>query len=334
MELALWGPISTPSQPPRLLDRVRLTCLRRHYSQRTITSYIYWIKRYIYFHKKQHPKNLGKFHIEMFLNHLASNRNLSASSQAQALNALMFLYKQVLDIQIPDLDKLKRIRRRQHVPIVLSKSEVSTILGLMNGAPKLMAHLLYGTGMRITECATLRIKDLDFDTATITVRSGKGNKDRTTLLPNRLVGPLRAQITRVAQKHVQDKLKGGGYAPMPNALYRKYPSASQSLGWQFLFPSQVLRPWHEPHKLARWHTSTKTIQRAFRNALRTSGITKAASVHCLRHSFATHLLANGCDIRTIQTLLGHKHLQTTMIYTHIQQDHVGVVSPVDVLDIS
>ncbi len=243
----------------------------------------------------------------------------------------MFLYKQVLEIEISELTQLRRIRRRHHVPVVLSKNEVSAILGLMQGSPKLVAQLLYGTGMRVTECVTLRIKDLDFDTGTITVRSGKGNKDRTTLLPETLKGDLRAQITRIAKLHANDRLRGAGYAPMPNALYRKYPSASQSLAWQYLFPSQVLRPWHEHGKMVRWHASTSTIQRAFRKALNTSGITKAASVHCLRHSFATHLLTNGCDIRTIQTLLGHKHVQTTMIYTHIEQDHKGVVSPIELI---
>lgn len=227
---------------------------------------------------------------------------------------------------------LKRIQRRHRVPVVLSQEEVQDVFTRMQGMTRLMAELLYGTGLRITECVTLRVKDIDLYTGSITVRAGKGGKDRTTVIPVRLKDKLKAHLVRVAEQHKHDLGHGAGLAPMPSALARKYPAASTSLAWQFVFPSAVLRPWEDTGRLARWHVSDSTVQRAFRDALKQAGVTQHASVHTLRHSFATHLLAAGTDIRTIQLLLGHNSLQTTMIYTHILEATRHIVSPFDRLD--
>jgi integron integrase len=230
---------------------------------------------------------------------------------------------------MPDLDNLRRIKRYQAIPVVMSQNEVKTTFARMHGTTRLMAELIYGTGLRINECMTLRVKDIDFDLRSITVRAGKGNKDRVTLLPAALISTLRNHLTKVAQLHTADVLQGNGYAPMPNALYRKYPSASQSLSWQFVFPSSKVRPWRETGKMARWHASPSTLRRAFKRAATQAKILKHVGPHTLRHSFASHLLAAGTDIRTIQTLLGHRNIETTMIYTHISPDHKHVCSPLD-----
>jgi len=213
--------------------------------------------------------------------------------------------------------------------VVMSQQEVQATFARMHGTTRLMAELIYGTGLRINECMTLRVKDIDFDLRSITVRAGKGNKDRATLLPDALIPQLRNHLTKVAQLHKTDLLQGNGYAPMPNALYRKYPSASQSLLWQFVFPSTQVRPWRDTGKMARWHASPSTLRRAFKQAVGQARIMKHVGPHTLRHSFASHLLAAGTDIRTIQTLLGHKNIETTMIYTHISPDHKHVRSPLD-----
>lgn len=226
---------------------------------------------------------------------------------------------------------LKRVQRRERVPVVLTREEVKSILGLMDGTCKLMAELMYGAGLRVHECVTLRVKDIDFGARTITIRSGKGGKDRTTLLPQQLYLPLQQHLLRVSVLHKEDLLRGSGLVPLPNALARKYPSASTSLAWQYAFPSAVQRPWGDSGRLVRWHASDSTVQRAFKQALTRSGVHKHASVHTLRHSFATHLLASGTDIRTIQLLLGHRNLQTTMIYTHVLEVTRKVASPLDSL---
>lgn len=272
---------------------------------------------------------MGSPEVESFLNHLASEKRLSASSQTQALNALVFLYDSVLVQPLGKMSGLKRVQRGHRVPVVLAREEVRAILDQMIGVVRLMAELMYGSGLRVNECMTLRVKDIDFASGVLNVRSGKGGKDRTTLLPERLHAPLKQQLLRVAEQHKQDLLHGAGLAPLPCALARKYPSASNSLAWQFVFPSAVLRPWGEEGRLARWHASDSTIQRAFRDAKNRAGIHKHASVHTLRHSFATHLLASGTDIRTIQLLLGHSNLQTTMIYTHVTAVTKNVTSPFD-----
>lgn len=272
---------------------------------------------------------MGRREIETFLNYLVTARRLSASSQSQALNAIVFLYKHVLECDPGELENLARAKRKQFLPTVLSVSEVREILGQMSGTPKLMAELIYGTGMRVAECTQLRVKDVDFQLKTITVRQGKGGKDRTTLLPARLVTPLQQHLLKVLALHKDDCQRGGGFAPLPGALYKKYPKAAQSAGWQFVFPSTVKRPWAPSGQTVRWHCSSSTPQRAFKRALQKTQITKHASIHTLRHCFATHLLQNGTDLRTIQTLLGHRHINTTMIYTHIVRAEQNTTSPLD-----
>jgi len=314
------------------MDLVATLCRRRHYSPRTEESYRYWIRHYIHFHDKCHPGALGAQEVEAFLNHLATVRQVSASTQTQALNALVFLYEGVLEKPLGRMAGLKRVQRHHRVPVVLTRDEVRAVLAHMSGTPRLMAELIYGAGLRVQECVTLRVKDVDLAAGRLSVRSGKGNKDRTTVLPSRLSEPLQQHLLRVAGLHKTDLSHGAGLAPMPNALARKYPSASSSLAWQFVFPSSVLRPWGDTGRMARWHTSVTTVQRAFREAVRRAEIRKHASVHTLRHSFATHLLASGTDIRTIQLLLGHRSLQTTMIYTHVLEATRNVVSPLDKLE--
>ena len=268
--------------------------------------------------------------VEAFLNHLARDRLVSASTQSIALNAIVFLYDAVLESPLGRMAGLKRVQRRQRIPVVLSVEEVKAALDkVSNSTCQLMAQLIYGAGLRVSECIGLRVKDIDFNSKTLTVRDAKGGKDRTTLLPTQLTEPLQRHLIKVAQLHAEDKTKGGGYAAMPGALYRKYPSASRSLAWQFVFPSKVLRPWQNQLQLVRWHMADTTVQRAFRIALARAGIKKHASIHTLRHSFATHLLSSGTDIRTIQLLLGHSNLQTTMIYTHVVEVTRSITSPFD-----
>jgi integron integrase len=270
--------------------------------------------------------------VAAFLNDLAARRRVSASTQSQALNALVFLYDHVLEQPLGQIAGLARVQRRYRVPVVLTISEVQSILSKMRGTTKLMAELMYGSGMRVSECVTLRVKDIDFGVPSITPRNGKGAKDRTTLLPTRIIPALRAHLLRVAALHKEDCLRGSGFAPLPEALGRKYPSAAKSWAWQFVFPSSTQRQESESARVVRWHTSDATIQRAFRAAILNAGVHKHASVHTLRHSFATHLLASGTDIRTIQLLLGHRSLQTTMIYTHVLQATKHVTSPLDRLE--
>ncbi|MEM7206493.1 MAG: integron integrase [Pseudomonadota bacterium] len=311
------------------MEQVHLACRRRHFSPKTEKSYRFWIKRFIFFHNKQHPKDLGKYHVETFLNHLASRKRVSAGTQSQALNALIFMYREVMDVDIGWMNNLKRVQRRSRLPVVLNTQEVSATLKELKGTHHLMMSLIYGAGLRVSECATLRVKDVDLFNNTIVVRSGKGHKDRVTVLPSTCKSMLSQHLTKRAALHKTDTLRGAGFAPMPNALYKKYPSASASLAWQFVFPSTAVRPWHDGQRNVRWHVSTSTIQRSFRAAIARAGIHKAASVHCLRHSFASHLLASGTDIRRIQQLLGHKNVSTTMIYTQIVDVERLVESPLD-----
>ncbi len=248
------------------------------------------------------------------------------------INTLVFLYRDVLCEEIGHLEGLQRVQRIRRVPVVLSRDEVRSVLAAMQGTPRLMAEVLYGAGLRVTECITLRLKDFDFDSFVITVRSGKGGKDRTTVLPRSLVTPLQRHLLGVVALYKADVAHGRGFVPLHNALHRKYPNAARSVGWQFVFPSRAVRPCPLTGRMLRWHASESTIQRAFRAALERVGIHKHASVHTLRHSFATHLLAQGTDIRTIQLLLGHNSLQTTMIYTHVLQVTRLVTSPFDRLN--
>lgn len=287
------------------------------------------IRQFIFFHQKQHPSLLGSREVESFLNYLAVKRKVSASTQSQALNALVFLYDGVLGRPLGEMSGLKRVQHRHRIPVVLTRQEVKAVFGLMKGTPRLMAELMYGAGLRVHECVTLRVKDIDLDARIVSIRNSKGSKDRTTVLPEQMRYQLEQHLIRVAVLHKEDLAKGAGLAPMPNALARKYPSASSTFAWQFVFPSVVLRPWGDSGRMVRWHASDSTIQRAFKRALHQAGVHKHASVHSLRHSFATHLLAAGTDIRTIQLLLGHRSLQTTMIYTHVNQIMKSVMSPLD-----
>jgi len=274
---------------------------------------------------------MGPIEVESFLNHLAADHQVAASTQTQALNAIVFLYECVLGHPLGRMSNLKRVQHRERVPVVLTREEVRAVLSAMEGTCRLMAELIYGAGLRVHECVTLRVKDIDLTSRTVSVRNSKGSKDRTTVLPEQLISPLQQHLLRIAELHRDDLARGAGLVPLPNALEKKYPMASASLAWQYAFPSAVLRPWENSGRQVRWHTSDSTIQRAFKQAIEKAKVHKHASVHCLRHSFATHLLAAGTDIRTIQLLLGHRNLQTTMIYTHVMTVTRSVTSPFDLL---
>ena len=305
-------------------------CRRRHYSERTAEAYGYWVRRYIYFHRKRHTREMGRFEIEAFLNSLAA-RHLSASSQSQALNGIVFLYQQVLEQPFDWLEKLDRPKRAQRLPSVLTMHQVRQVFGRMQGNELLMAQLIYGTGMRIGECLSLRVKDISGAQGTIHIHSGKGAKDRFTVLPKQVIPALRQHVVRLAHRHRQEVLAGRGFAPLPDALATKFPRAAQSLGWQYIFPSPLNR-WNPARQ--RWerdHVAPNGLQRSFRTAAMGVGGLPHVTVHTLRHAFATHLLQAGTDIRTIQTLLGHVNLETTMIYTHVGALGKGVRSPLDLL---
>jgi len=319
-----------PDRPPRLLEQITWCCRRRHYSPRTAQAYVYWARRYILFHDKQHPTLLGQADVQRFLDSLVSS-NVAALTHSQALNALVFLYKEVLRMPFAWLDDLVRPKRPRHLPTVLSRDEVRLVLSAMNGLPGLMARLIYGSGLRIHECLELRVKDLQWSQHAILVRCGKGGKDRLTLLPHQLVPALRSQVRDVATDLTNRLLRGSGCVPMPDQLARKYQGAARSLAWQFVFPASFCR-WNA--ELVRWerdHCSPSFLQREFRYAVRRAGVQEHATVHTLRHAFATHLLQSGTDIRTLQELLGHSKLDTTMIYTHVGDVHRSVRSPLESL---
>ena len=314
----------------KLLDDVRNLMRVRHYSYETEKIYIYWIRQYIYFHKIRHPKELGAAGIEAFLTYLAVEKTVAASTQNQALFALLFLYREVLKIDLPWLDKFKPAKKSERVPVVLTKEEVKLILDQIKGRNWLIANLLYGSGLRLIEALRLRVKDLDFGYRQIAVRDGKGGKDRFTVLPTKLAEPLQRHLEKVRKLHKQDLQRGLGRVEMPFALAGKYPNAEREWAWQYVFPSRCLSK--NPHTGAtgRHHVSPASLQKPFKEIMRKSRIAKNASPHTLRHSFATHLLQDGYDIRTIQELLGHKELTTTMIYTHVLNRHrLGVRSPAD-----
>lgn len=306
-------------------------CRRRHFSSRTEEAYRHWVRRFVLFSDKQHPSSLGAQAVEHFLNHLASERGVSASTQTQALNALVFLYRDVLNRPLGEMTNLRRVQQGHRLPTVLTPVETKLVLDAMAGTTQLMAQLMYGAGLRVHECVTLRVKDIDVASRIISLRNTKGGKHRTTVLPSQLATSIERHLLRVAQLHANDLSRGGGLAPMPDALSRKFPSASGSFAWQFAFPSAKLLPWGQSGRLVRWHVADSTIQRAFKLAVERAAIHKHVSVHALRHSFATHLLAAGTDIRTIQLLLGHRNLQTTMIYTHVEAAVRTVRSPLDLL---
>jgi len=315
---------------PRLFDLVRERIRVKHYSYRTEKTYLQWIRRFILFHGKQHPRDLGGEQVQAFLNYLAVQRKVAASTQNQALSALLFLYREVLDVELPWLDGLIRAKRPVRVPVVMSRSEVRRVLAHLQGPNWLAASLMYGGGLRITECIRLRVKDLDFEYRQVTVRNGKGGKDRGTILPDSLVEPLNRQLKRVRVIFDQDKQAGRPGVSLPTALARKYPSAGKEWPWQFLFPARRLCRSPFDGRQVRHHAYGQTVQRAVKQAVRQADIAKPASCHTFRHSFATHLLESGYDIRTVQELLGHKDVSTTMIYTHVlKRGGRGVRSPLD-----
>lgn len=320
----------TAAKAPRLLDEVRRVLRVKHYSLRTEHIYVGWIRRFILSNGKRHPRDMGPAEVERFLSLLAVEGRVAASTQNQALSALLFLYREVLRIELPWLAGVTRAKRPLRVPTVLSRDEVTRVLARMDGRPWLLASLLYGAGLRLMEALRLRVKDVDFDRGEITVRDGKGGKDRHTVLPRSLVAPLRREVERAHLLHRADLLAGFGEAWLPFALARKYPSASREFGWQYVFPAP--RRSHDPrdgHE-RRHHFDEALLSRALKRACREAGVVKPVSAHTLRHSFATHLLESGSDIRTVQELLGHKDVRTTQIYTHVlNRGGHGVLSPLD-----
>jgi integron integrase len=311
------------------MDRVRAKLRAGHYSHLTEKAYVTWIRRFILFHQKQHPLTLGTEHIEAFLSDLAIERKVSASTQNQALNALLFLYRRVLEVELPWLDNVMRARKPARLPVVLTPEEIAAVFANLRGNYWLICSLLYGSGLRLMECLRLRVKDVDLQAHQLTVRSGKGQKDRVTVLAEAAVTPLEQHLARRREQHAIDLARGSGAVYLPDALARKYPNASRQWAWQFVFAADrdlVLRD----GKRVRWHLHEKSVQRAMQEAVRRAGIAKPASCHTLRHSFATHLLQRGQDIRTIQELLGHNDVSTTMIYTHVAGiGATGTVSPLD-----
>ncbi|MDH2915820.1 MAG: integron integrase [Gallionella sp.] len=321
---------STTLKPPKLLDQVRDKLRVKHYSIRTEQAYLGWIKRYIYFHDKTHPKDLGAQDIEAFLTHLAVAGKVSASTQNLAKSSLLFLYREVLDIQLPWLDNVTQAKAPKRLPVVLTVAEVQAVLSRLTGTHALIASLLYGGGMRLMEAVRLRVKDVDFARHEIIVREGKGFKDRVTMLPEAVVAALKAHLAKVKVLHDEDLAQGYGEVYLPFALDKKYPNAGREWGWQYVFPSKNLSVDPRSGKTRRHHVDEKGVQRAVKQAVRDAELTKPATPHTLRHSFATHLLQSGYDIRTVQELLGHSDVSTTMIYTHVlNKGGKGVVSPLD-----
>ena len=315
---------------PGLLERVRECCRVRHYSLRTERAYVGWIWRFVTANGKRHPRDMGAVEVEAFLSQLATRDDVAASTQNQALSALLFLYREVLGVQLPWMESVIRAKRPQKIPAVLSRAEVTRLLALMDGQVALMASLLYGTGMRLMECVRLRVQDVGFDRNEICVRNGKGGKDRWVPLPRRVRERLREQVERVRILHGQDLAAGGSEVFLPHALARKYPNAGREFSWQYVFPSPHESKDPRSGKRRRHHVDEAVLQRAVKNARDKAGIDKPASCHTLRHSFATHLLESGQDIRTVQELMGHKDVSTTQIYTHVLgRGANGVLSPLD-----
>jgi integron integrase len=318
------------AHPPRLLDQLRAALRVRHCSIRTERAYVDWVRRFVLFHHKQHPAAMGKLQVEAFLSHLAVARGVSASTQSQALNALLFLYRHVLDMDLPWLGDVVRAKRSRPLPVVLTPAEARVVLDRLEGREQLVASLLYGAGLRLLEALRLRVKDVDFDRREITVRFGKGNKDRRTPLPERLREPLLRQLAFARLEHDHDRARSIPVSEVPESLARKYPQLTSSWAWYYVFPGQ--RPTIDPRDgvRRRHHLHENTMQKAMTAAVRAAGITKPASCHTLRHSFATHLVESGYDIRTVQELLGHKDVSTTQIYVHVlNRGGRGVVSPLD-----
>ena len=328
--------LSLPESPPRLESPAQVTAAVRarirlmHYSRRTEEAYVHWVRRHMACFGRRHPATLGEAHVRDFLSALANERNVAAGTQNQALAALLFLYREVLEIELPWLDGLPRARKARRLPTVLTMEEVARLLDRMRGLHGLMARLQYGTGMRVLECLQLRVKDLDLARREILVRQGKGGKDRVTMLPAKLVEPLRSHLAIVRRLFEEDRRNGVPGVELPFAYERKNPSAGQSWPWQWVFPQRRLSIDPRTGIRRRHHYYEQTLQRAVKSAAHSAGLSKPVSTHTLRHSFATHLMEAGYDIRTVQELLGHKDVSTTMIYTHVlNRGGRGVVSPLD-----
>lgn len=323
-------PALPAARPARLLDQVREAMRARHYSRRTEKAYVSWVRRYVLFHGKRHPAELGEEEIVRFLSHLASRGRVSASTQNQALSALLFLYRAVLGTELDELSGIVRPRRPVRVPVVLTRAEAKALLRELHGVYWLVASVLYGGGLRLREALRLRVKDVDFGRNEIIVRDGKGRKDRVTVLPRTLKEALAAHLRRVRLRHAVDLKNGRGGVELPYAIGRKYPNAAGEWGWQWVFPASRFYFSEEDRVFRRHHLHASAVQREVKAAVRRAGIVKPATCHTLRHSFATHLLESGQDIRTIQELLGHKDLSTTMVYTHVlNRGGLGVRSPLD-----
>jgi len=324
-------PISAAPQEKRLLDQYRDALRIKHYSPRTEGTYVQWVRNYILFHNKRHPKEMGIPEIGQYLTHLATNQQVAASTQNQAFSAILFLYRHILNIQLDELQLAElRPQRAKTVPIVLSKDEVKRLIANLSGTNKLIAQVMYGGGLRVMECMRLRVKDIDFENHQVIVRDGKGENDRFTILPDSLISPLQLHLRYVKSLHEKDLADGHGSVHLPNALERKYKNADKDWIWQYLFPAAEISTDKRTGIIRRHHIHETIIQRSIKEAARRAGINKHVTPHTLRHSFATHLLQNGYDIRTIQELLGHKDVKTTMIYTHVlQRGGLAVKSPLD-----
>jgi len=317
---------------PRLLDQMRDRLRTQHYSYRTEQQYLFWVRRFILFHDKRHPRQLGAGEVTAFLTHLAVDRRVAAATQSQALSAVLFLYRKVLEVDLPWLEGVVRAKAPKRLPTVLTAAEVKSVLGHLSGEYRLVAGVLYGSGLRLLEALHLRVKDVDFDYRQIVVRDGKGAKDRVTVLPDSLAAGLEAHLVAVRERH-ETAIRGGyGGVELPYALARKYPRAHLEWCWQYVFPAR--QPSRDPRAgtWRRHHLFEETMQRQMKQAMRAAGIDKPASCHTLRHSFATHMLERGCDIRTLQELLGHKDLSTTQIYTHVMRKGAAAArSPLDAI---
>jgi integron integrase len=330
VERSATSPATTQASKPKLLDQVRDAIRVRHYSYRTEEAYVGWIKRFILFHGKRHPAEMGKEEIERFLTSLAVDRRVAASTQNQALASILFLYKHVLDKEMAWLDDLVRAKRPERLPVVLTRQEVESLLAALDGVSWIMAMLLYGSGLRLMECLRLRVKDIEFSRHEVLVREGKGNKDRVTMLSSTVVPKLTAHLARVREVHASDLAAGFGRVALPDALARKYLNADREWGWQWVFPASTISADPRTGERRRHHLHESVPQRAIREARRRAGITKPLGPHTMRHCFATHLLEAGYDIRTVQELLGHRDVKTTMIYTHVlNRGGRGVQSPAD-----